>query len=102
LKDDPNYPLSDLRYWEIGIDDGGMEFHLFIEKMNTLYSGSGFLIFLGQIILFTIFIPFLSMRWKPRTFLNNLDIFDHHEFLLGICDYLLIQRYKCSEESLKE
>jgi len=102
LNDETNYPSSNLRFWEIGIDNGGIEFHLFIEKINTLYNGSAVLIFISQFIFYSIFIPFLSMRFKQRNYLNSLKIFDHPQLLLEVCDYLLIQRFKCNEDSLEE
>jgi len=71
----------------------GLEFHFFIEKINTFPWGKS-LILMIKFFAINLFTPFLSILFKEKTFNQSLLNFKYPDYLTYCCEYLLIQRYK--------
>jgi len=96
-----NYLNIDKIYWIIHQEEkqDGLEFHFFIEAIHSFFSIQSLYTLLNIIVL-SLFTPILSSLFKDNSFNHLLLKFKYPEYLLQCCEYLLIERYKSSEDSL--
>jgi len=96
---------SNKRFWVIGKANDpknkGLEFHFFNEKIFSFPLGKSF-IFLLNFAFLNLFTPFLTLIFKEKPFNQSIIKFKYPEYLMICCEYLLIERYKCQEESKKK
>ncbi len=89
-------------YWEVSSDNDSeydnIQFYFFIERINNfkIFQTGG--LFLVYFVLLNLFFPFLTIIFKEKNYIPSLRKFEHPQYLISVCEYLLIERYKLTDE----